>query len=34
MENLFKSYKEFLNTRKKFINNLGVIDWVGIEQLL
>lgn len=34
MENLFRSYKEYLTKAKKFINNNGVIDWSGIEQLL
>lgn len=34
MENLYRSYKEYLTRTKKFINNNGIIDWSGIEQLL
>lgn len=34
MENLFRSYKQYLNNTKKFINDNGVIDWNGIEKLL
>lgn len=30
MENLFRSYKEYLMKSKKFINNNGIIDWSGI----
>lgn len=34
MENLFKSYKEYMTRTKTFINNSGVIDWKSIESLL
>lgn len=34
MDNLYRSYREYLSKTKKFINNDGVIDWGGIESLL